>query len=447
MTTVLMPVKSEIASTGDWEQQRLKYLVRFVGGATPSTDDPTFWNGEIPWVSPKDMKVANISDAEDHLSEIGLASCSSQRVASGNVLVVVRSGILRHTLPVAINVRDVALNQDMKALIPRGSLVAAFLRYVLMANQPAALDLIRKQGATVESIDQALLSNMIISFPNVDQQVSIASFLDIETAEADALVTKYERLIELLEEKRVAIITQAVTKGLNPNIPMKDTGVQIIGDVPEHWAVLPLRRLASVRGGTGIPEDYLTDDESAIPFFKVGDIESADSDGVMRNARSFVISSVPESAAGTWFPKDTIVLAKRGAALLLNRFRQTGQNGFFDSNLMGLKVDHKKLNLRFALHVLSIVDLVQYVKPGAIPSIDAPEIKNQVIALPPVQEQTLIVNHIEVWTRNIAIEISLVQRAVALVKEHRSALITAAVTGQIDIRTYRSKKQPVGVSA
>lgn len=298
-----------------------------------------------------------------------------------------------------------------------------------------------------KTITYSQFASVDLPLPTLLEQGAIADFLIRETAEADALVAKYERLIELLEEKRVAIITQAVTKGLNPNIPMKDTGVQIIGDVPEHWAVLPLRRLASVRGGTGIPEDYLTDDESAIPFFKVGDIESADADGVMRNARSFVISSVPESAAGTWFPKDTIVLAKRGAALLLNRFRQTGQNGFFDSNLMGLKVDHKKLNLRFALHVLSIVDLVQYVKPGAIPSIDAPEIKNQVIALPPVQEQTLIVNHIEVWTRNIAIEISLVQRAVALVKEHRSVLITAAVTGQIDIRTYRSKKQPVGVSA
>jgi len=301
--------------------------------------------------------------------------------------------------------------------------------------------------STIQNFSAAKVKELALAVPALEFQRAIISFLDRETAEADALVAKYERLIELLQEKRVGLITQVVTKGLNPDVSMKESGSAFIGDVPAHWTVLSLRRLANVRGGAAVPEEYLTDDESEIPFFKVGDIESADGDGVMREARSFVVRNAAHSAAGIKFPKNTIVLAKRGAALLLNRFRQTGQDGFFDSNLMGLKVDTSKLQLRFALHVLSIIDLVQFVKPGAIPSIDAPEIKNQVIALPPIPEQTMIVDHIDDWMRSIAIEISLVQQAVALVKEHRSALITSAVTGQIDVSTYRSKKQQMEVPA
>jgi type I restriction enzyme, S subunit len=99
-----------------WTLQKLKHIAVFTGGGTPSRDNLAFWNGSIPWVSPKDMKSEIIVGAEESITEEGLKSSSSSLIPSGTVLLVVRSGILKHTVPVAINETAVALNQDMKAI-------------------------------------------------------------------------------------------------------------------------------------------------------------------------------------------------------------------------------------------------------------------------------------------------------------------------------------------
>src|SRR5215216_6538832 len=114
----------------EWEIRRLKYVVGFSGGGTPSKDNAGFWDGDIPWVSPKDMKSDVVIDSEDHITAEGLRNSATQLIPPGSVLVVVRSGILRHTIPVALNAVPVALNQDMKALLPRADMDATYLRYL-----------------------------------------------------------------------------------------------------------------------------------------------------------------------------------------------------------------------------------------------------------------------------------------------------------------------------
>src|SRR5689334_6780235 len=106
---------SEVAPA-DWKHQKLKYVARFVGGGTPDKSTPEFWNGDIPWVSPKDMKTDEIFDTEDHITTEGLQSSATNLVQPGAALIVVRSGILRHSIPVAINRVPAAINQDMRAI-------------------------------------------------------------------------------------------------------------------------------------------------------------------------------------------------------------------------------------------------------------------------------------------------------------------------------------------
>lgn len=197
---------------GHWGLNKLKYFTSFSGGGTPSRDNPKYWNGDIPWISPKDMKLEKLSSSKEYITELGLESSSTLLLSPGQVLMVVRSGILKHTIPVAINDVSVALNQDMKALnfSDDSCLNSFFLRWVQGLND-VLLFAWAKQGATVESIEQEYLAETIISLPPIEEQNQIIDFLDCETTKIDELIAEAQRAIELLKERRIALISAAVT--------------------------------------------------------------------------------------------------------------------------------------------------------------------------------------------------------------------------------------------
>ena len=195
-----------------WRLPKLKSVAAFSGGGTPSRDDPTYWNGDIPWVSPKDMKAERIQGAEESITEEGLRNSASNLLPPGRILIVVRSGILKHTIPIAINETAVALNQDMKALSFNANKCDArfFLRWVQGYNAQL-LFAWAKQGATVESIEHNYLAQTVIPMPDVPEQVAIIEFLKAELSKFDNLTAEAQRAIDLLQERRTALISAAVT--------------------------------------------------------------------------------------------------------------------------------------------------------------------------------------------------------------------------------------------
>ena len=229
-----------------WEVRRLKRIVQFRGGGTPRKENLEYWRGDIPWVSPKDMKVSVVFDTEDKITRQAVRESATKLVPAGAVLLVVRSGILVHSIPVALAGREVTLNQDLKALIPSSGLVSQYLVYLLSGLQRELLIEWKKEGATVESLELELVANTRIPLPGYFEQRAIVAFLDRETARIDTFLAKKERLIELLREKRTALITRAVTKALDPSAPMKDFGVEWLDQYPTHWTGLPLKRWVAV---------------------------------------------------------------------------------------------------------------------------------------------------------------------------------------------------------
>jgi len=195
-----------------WSLPKLKHFTSFAGGGTPSRDNLKYWNGDIPWVSPKDMKTEIISGAEEYITQTGLENSSSSLRCAGCVLVVVRSGILKHTIPVAINEVPVALNQDMKALsFADGSCLSMFfLRWVQGLNNLLLL-VWAKQGATVESIEHSYMAETVIPLPPITEQQTIVAFLDYELSKFDDLTTEAQAAITLLQERRTSLISAAVT--------------------------------------------------------------------------------------------------------------------------------------------------------------------------------------------------------------------------------------------
>lgn len=193
-----------------WKTNKLRFLVKFRGGGTPSKGNADYWSGDIPWVSPKDMKSLEIDDAEDHISPEALADSASSMVEKGCVLIVVRSGILRRCIPVAMNTVEVALNQDMKAL-RANKIDARFLMFFILGNQDQLLVLWRKQGSTVESLEQPQMGGTFIVLPPATEQEAIVAHIDRETGKLDTLIAKYQRELELLAEYRASLISHAVT--------------------------------------------------------------------------------------------------------------------------------------------------------------------------------------------------------------------------------------------
>ncbi len=196
----------------EWNVKRVSHVTNFRGGSTPSKNNDDFWiGGSTPWVSPKDMKCKEIYETKDHLTDLGVSESSSGIIDPGQVLMVVRSGILRHSIPVAINRVPVTVNQDMRVFKPSNKLLPDYIYWFIEGLQKTLIEFWTKPGTTVESLESEYVSSSKILLPSIVEQKAITAFLDKKTAEIDAIKSKTEQAIERLKEYRTALITNAVT--------------------------------------------------------------------------------------------------------------------------------------------------------------------------------------------------------------------------------------------
>jgi type I restriction enzyme, S subunit len=185
-----------------WPIVKLSDVATLSSGGTPSKAKPAFWNGDIPWVSPKDMKSNRIEDAEDKITRDAVSESAARIVGPNSVLAVVRSGILAHTFPVAMLARNVSFNQDIKAITPKnGSLLPPYLFWMLKGQEAHILRIGVKKGATVHSLSNGFLEALHFPLPPVDEQRRIVGLLD-RAAEirrgADAARAKARAIIPAL---------------------------------------------------------------------------------------------------------------------------------------------------------------------------------------------------------------------------------------------------------
>ena len=424
-----------------WEVRPLKRCVSFAGGGTPSTDVTDYWGGNIPWVSPKDMGPERLNTTQDSLTSEGLRNSPCRLVPAGSVLVVVRSGILKRTIPVAVAVTPVALNQDMKALLPGRAFDAEYLRLVVRGHPSVLLTLWRKQGATVESIEHECLANTPFPLPPRPEQRAIAGFLDRETARIDTLVERKESLPELLDEKRTALISRAVTTGLDPEVPMKDSGVEWLGEVPEEWEVVSLgSTLGRLVSGVSVNASNYP----AAP----GDV------GVLKTSCVYGDRFNPSENKEV-VPSDIARVACRVRAnsLVISRMNTpdlVGACGFVEQSHPGLYLpdrlwqtqvrDAKRCCGRFLWYVVkssptkAMMRVLATGTSGSMKNLTQQAFSRIPTPLPPLPEQQAIAAYLDRETARIDTLKTKVQKAIDLLKEYRTALISAAVTGKIDVR-------------
>ena len=211
-----------------WDVRKLKFEMSFRGGGTPSKGNSAYWNGSIPWVSPKDMKSEIIHDAEDHITERAVAESSTNLVPAGSLLMVVRSGILKRAIPVARCICEVALNQDMKALTSKGGLDLDYFVLFIRGCEKQLLREWTKQGATVESVEHQYLANTKVPIPPFLEQQQIVEQLAVATIPLATTISRIEREISLLREYRTRLIADVVTGKLD----VREAAARLPNEVP-----------------------------------------------------------------------------------------------------------------------------------------------------------------------------------------------------------------------
>ncbi len=297
------------------------------------------------------------------------------------------------------------------------------------------------RGVTVMHIYASDLKYLTIAIPPASEQVAIATYLDRETAQIDALIGKNKILVERLKEQRTALISQAVTRGLppdecrkaglNPNPKLKPSGVEWLGDVPEHWRVRRLKYLASVNDEV-LPE--ATDPDYKMQYVDISDV---DSNRGIHDLEHTTFGSAPSRARRIVRHGDTIISTVRTYLRAIAPIRQPAPNTIVSTGFAVLrpKSSFASSYAYYALTASGFIDDVVARSVGAnYPAISANEIGNIAMAVPPQHEQHAIAGYLDGATAKIDTLIELARQQGGLLQEYRTRLITDAVTGKIDVR-------------
>ncbi|MEX9213339.1 restriction endonuclease subunit S [Providencia rettgeri] len=289
------------------------------------------------------------------------------------------------------------------------------------------------KGVKVFSITQAILRSLSIWLPTENEQERIAAFLDHEIAKIDNLIEKQQQLIELLKEKRQAVISHAVTKGLNPDVPMKDSGVEWLGEIPEHWEMKRLAYLGSARNGLTYSPENITDKESGILVLRSSNIQNSNlcfDDNVYVNSdisKQFLVKE-----------NDLLICSRNGSRNLI------GKNALITKAAEGMAfgafmaIFRSQINT-YIFWVLNS-QLFDYQSGSFLTStinqLTIANLNSMKIPVPSLKEQKEIEQYLSKKNNNFIELVNKVNNSIAILQERRTALISAAVTGKIDVRDW-----------
>lgn len=324
---------------------------------------------------------------------------------------------------------------DVCILRPKDDIDKKYLVYYLSSNGYLEEMENQSRGSTRQRISRTQLGEVCVTLPPFLEQQAIANFLDQKNAEIDSLIADKEKLIELLQEQRQGIITQAVTKGLIPNVPMKDSGVEWIGEIPEHWEVKPLKRLTSFIS-RGITPTYV--DVSSVKVINQACIywEKLNIENIKYQKEDLDISK------GRLYKGDLVINSTGTGTLGRAAIFNLEGSCIADTHVTIIRSDKNSLNNRYLFYLLQTPKYQSYIYSalvtGATNQIELSRegLQNTIIICPFIEEQQAIANFLDQKTTEIDLLISDIKTQIFSLKEYRQSLITAAVTGKIDVRDY-----------
>lgn len=404
-----------------WQHSKVAWDMKMTIGWTPPTGNRSYYGGPHNWVSIADLSAGRVCNTKQTITDAAVAEMRGTQAPAGSLLFSYKLSLGE----VALLEQPAYTNEAIAAFHPCTRVHMPFWKYAAPVILPRYS---RENIYGSELLNQELMNSARMYLPDAIEQENIALALDRETARIDALITKKTRFIELLKEKRQALITHAVTKGLDPSVKMKDSGVEWIGDIPEHWQPMKFNRIACVTEGLVDPKvmpyyemillapNHIESRTGKILSLETAAEQNAESGKYTCKRGAVVYSKIrPALAKVTIAPCDCLCSADMYP---MNCTDFTEPEWLF----------YLMLSLPFTAWAVLESDRV------AMPKINRESLAALAVFVPPKQEQQAQVQWLGSHLARIDFLAEKTQRSIDLLKEHRAALITAAVTGQIDLR-------------
>ena len=416
-----------------WEVRRLKYLATVNDEALSEDTDPDM---EITYVDIGNVdSVAGITGTEDLVFE-NAPSRARRIVRQGDVIISTVRTYLRAIARIESADANLIVSTGFAVIRPR-NLDDGFVAYALSSPYFVERIVAHSTGVSYPAINASELACLDIAFPPLPEQRAIAAFLDWETARIDELVERKQRLIALLQEKRTALITRAVTRGLDLGVQMKDSGVEWLAEIPKDWEVKRLKHMVSKIGSGKTPkggaERYVTE---GVMLLRSQNVHFG---GLHLGDVAYIDAETDAEMAGSRVGEGDVLLNITGASLGRSCVARLGGIGANVNQhvcvLRPNKQQDKSEFLAYSLESRSLQDQIFNNENGVSrDALNFEQIGDLLFARPAISEQQAIADFLDRETAKLDALVAKVQEAIDRLKELRTALISAAVTGRIDVR-------------
>lgn len=417
----------------EWEMWKLSHAYLEIGsGTTPPTDNEKWFDGEIPWVTTGELRETIILDTNKKISKKTTEQFPTLRKYPKGSIAIAMYGATIGRL--GIFGVEATTNQACCVMTKSKVINNFFLFYWLQAFKGEIVQL--SSGGGQPNINQEKVASLRVSAPNVAEQTQIANFLDHETTKIDHLIEKQQQLIGLLKEKRQAVISHAVTKGLNPDAPMKDSGVEWLGEVPEHWSVSALGYYSYLNTGATPDRSNSNYWEGEIPWIKTGEVRY----DTIFSAEESITDLALKQTSVQLSPPGTLLMAMYGQGITRGRVALLGVSATYNQACVAINPNSKVWNEYLKLFFMAAYHAIRDGgNETSQMNLNADIVKKFKITIPSLDEQHQIVENLNKEIPKIDSLIEKAESAIQLMQERRTALISAAVTGKIDVRHHASR--------
>lgn len=417
-----------------WQIWKLAHAFEIIGsGTTPPSDTNDWYGDDINWVTTGELREDIILSTSKKIKKKTLQYFSTLKIYPKGTILIAMYGATIGRL--GILGESATTNQACCALSKSNYLSNMYLFYWLISFRQEIIQL--SSGGGQPNINQEKVASLKISTPTLKEQKKIINFLTYETSKIDTLIEKQQQLIKLLEEKRQAVISHAVTKGLNPNVPMKESEIDWVKNIPYHWGKTPMRWSTKIFSG-GTPsknkEEYW--ENGTIPWLNSGSVNQKK----ITTPSAYITKKGYLYSSAKWIPRNSLVIALAGQG------KTKGMVAIVDidttcNQSMGAIIPNKNKFITTYLYYWLLInyqnirnlsggDLRDGLNLELIADIECP--------MPPLEEQEKICSFIEKEIFIINQLNDKTNQVIDLLKEHRTALISAAVTGKIDVRNWQA---------
>lgn len=430
---------SEIEWIGDipshWESWKISHAFNRIGsGTTPESGNPIYHeNGTINWLNTGDLNDGVLDSCSKKITTKALDDYSSLKLfPTGSLVMAMYGATIGKT---AILNFETTTNQACCVFCDSSIIDLKFLQYWFIGNKEQIINL--AIGGGQPNISQNILKDIRVWCPDYSEQGSLTNFLDQKTTQIDHLITKKEQFIQLLEEERIAVINQAVTKGLDQTVPMKDSGIEWLGEIPEHWEKTRLKRLIDeIFLGLTAKVDYVENPEDGVAFIRAGNLFGGKLD---LSDMKYISRKQHESLTKfRQVQRGDVLVTKSGSIGVCAILDVDGEFSLYESVFAIRPTREFLLNEYLLLLLNSHLMKQQYTADMVgmgVHHLNMGDMKNTIIPIPSIEEQESILNEIKVRIDEIELTLVKIREELELLKEYKTALISEVVTGKVDVST------------